>query len=338
MTLAAQDGAGGPVRADERRPSPLVQPTRLRRLQPTKLAYLIGPAAFVVIMLLMRFGYAARVSPWVWVGVFVAIPLVNVVADRFYSARPSGLSLHVRVASQVAAVTTAIYLTGWGPVLWAAYAFMALENVATGGSRVWRTTAVWSLVGMRSASSAIARGLVPLGADASAGGRTDRHGRVRPLLHHPDGRRHHGAEGGRRGNDLRLSEDRFRSLIQNSSDVTMILGDMSVFRYVSPGDQGPAAVRARRADRASGDRLRPSRRPRLRPPDCWAVEFESGQGTATLEFRMIRKDGTTRATSRRWSPTRRTGPRSPATSPTSGTSPSGRSSKHFWPTGRCTIP
>ena len=33
---------------------------------------------------------------------------------------------------------------------------------------------------------------------------------------------------------LRLSEDRFRSLIQNSSDVTMILGDKGVFRYVSP--------------------------------------------------------------------------------------------------------
>ena len=33
---------------------------------------------------------------------------------------------------------------------------------------------------------------------------------------------------------LRLSEDRFRSLIQNSSDVTMILGDSSEFRYVSP--------------------------------------------------------------------------------------------------------
>ncbi len=33
---------------------------------------------------------------------------------------------------------------------------------------------------------------------------------------------------------LRLSEDRFRSLIQNSSDVTMILGDASEFRYVSP--------------------------------------------------------------------------------------------------------
>ncbi len=81
MTLAAQDGAGGPVRAHERESSPRVESRR--RLNPTKLAYLIGPAAFVVIMLLMRFGYAARISPWVWVGVFVAIPLVNVVADRF---------------------------------------------------------------------------------------------------------------------------------------------------------------------------------------------------------------------------------------------------------------
>ena len=33
---------------------------------------------------------------------------------------------------------------------------------------------------------------------------------------------------------LLLSEDRFRSLIQNSSDVTMILSETGDFRYVSP--------------------------------------------------------------------------------------------------------
>src|ERR1700685_4187462 len=115
MTLASRDAASEPVRAWAGTPI-AVSLTARRRLNPTKLAYLIGPVAFGVILLLMRFGYAARVSPWVWVAVFIAIPVANVVADRFYAARPGRLSLDVRVVSQVVAVTVVIYLTGWGPV------------------------------------------------------------------------------------------------------------------------------------------------------------------------------------------------------------------------------
>ena len=48
---------------------------------------------------------------------------------------PNGLTLNLRVVSQVAAVTVVIYLTGWGPVLWGAYAFIVLESVARSGSR-----------------------------------------------------------------------------------------------------------------------------------------------------------------------------------------------------------
>ncbi len=33
---------------------------------------------------------------------------------------------------------------------------------------------------------------------------------------------------------VRLSEDRFRSLIQNSSDVTMIIDGNGIYRYLSP--------------------------------------------------------------------------------------------------------
>ena len=61
----------------------------------------------------------------------------------------------------MAAVTVAIYLTGWGPVLWAAYIFVALENMARAGSRVWRTTVVCSIVGMAVGQFALAQGWLP---------------------------------------------------------------------------------------------------------------------------------------------------------------------------------
>src|SRR5580704_11320387 len=119
-----------------------------RWLSPTKLAYLIGPLALAVVLVLTRFGYVARVSPWVWVGLFVGIAVVNWAADRFYDAHPGALSRDLRVISQAASVTVAIYLTGWGPVLWPAYFFIALENLARAGSRVWRTMVLCSFVGM----------------------------------------------------------------------------------------------------------------------------------------------------------------------------------------------
>jgi hypothetical protein len=81
-------------------------------LNPTKLAYLIAPVAFAVILLLMRFGYVAREHWWVWLSVFVAIVVVNLQVDRLYRARPNWVTLNLRVASQVVAVTVTIYLTG----------------------------------------------------------------------------------------------------------------------------------------------------------------------------------------------------------------------------------
>jgi hypothetical protein len=102
------------------------------RLSPKLLAYLMGPAAFVAILILMHLGYIARESAWVWLGVFVAIPLANVIVDRQYDTRPSAVTLNLRVMSQITAVTAVIFLSGWGPVLW---------GLAPGG---WWHSGVWS--------------------------------------------------------------------------------------------------------------------------------------------------------------------------------------------------
>ena len=62
-----------------------------------------------------------------------------------------------------------------------------------------------------------------------------------------------------------------------------------------PGHQGPPAVRAGGARRPPLDRLRAPRGPRYRPSKLLGGEISSHDpGTATLEFRMLRKDGTTR--------------------------------------------
>ena len=109
----------------------------------------------------MRFGYITHESVWLWLGVFIAVPTCNFVVDRLYERRPDTVSLNVRVAVQVAAVSAVIFLTGWGPVLWGAYAFIALEVIAKCGSRSWLSVAVWSLVGMAVGEMGIWMGWLP---------------------------------------------------------------------------------------------------------------------------------------------------------------------------------
>jgi diguanylate cyclase (GGDEF)-like protein/PAS domain S-box-containing protein len=299
MTLAVEDAAS--TSAGDGPEPPVRAPSPARRwLSPTELAYLIGPVAFAVVLLLMRFGYVTQVRWWVWLSVFVAIAVVNAAADRYYAVRPSRLSLNLRVVSQVVSVTVAIYLTGWGPVLWAAYIFIALENMARVGSRVWRSAVLSSLVGMAVGQFALARGWLPSELSRAEGASLTVMGAfvlffvIRMAGAIMEQNETAMAQKGEAETTLRLSEDRFRSLIQNSSDVTMILGEKGVFRYVSPAIKDllqyePEELLGRLSTEF------------VHREDIDAVvtmlgggDFQSGTGMATLEFRMLRKDGTTR--------------------------------------------
>jgi diguanylate cyclase (GGDEF)-like protein/PAS domain S-box-containing protein len=298
MAIAPHVEAGGPDGAADD-DSVQGRLTAEPRLNTTKLAYLIGPAALLTILLLMNLGFISRESPWEWVALFVAIPLVSLLADHYFEVRPSRVTLNARIASQVAAVTAVIYLTGWGPVLWGAYAFTALENMARGESAVWRTTALWSLSGMAVGQVCISQGWLPselthtqsgalavMGAFVlvfiirMAGATMEQKERVMAQKEVAEA-------------NLRLSEDRFRSLIQNSSDVTMILSETGEYRYVSPAvsellQYEPGQLVGLRAT----DFVHEDDRDRVR--QLLGADFQARPGTATLEFRMVRKDGTAR--------------------------------------------
>jgi diguanylate cyclase (GGDEF)-like protein/PAS domain S-box-containing protein len=299
MALASQDAADESARADGIEPPVRASSTARRRLNPTKLAYLIGPVAFAVIIVLMRFGYVAQVRWWVWLSLFIAIAVVNKAADRFYERRPGPLSLNLRVVSQVVACTLAIYLTGWGPVLWAAYVFIALENLARVGSRVWKVTIVWSLIGMAVAQFSLARGWLPSELKTSeAASLTVMGAFVLCFVIRMAGAIMEQNETAMEQKEvaeshLRMSEDRFRSLIQNSSDVTMILGEGSEFRYVSPAIKELLQYEPEElVGQISTDFVHPEDMDMVRR--LLGDEFQASPGTAALEFRMLRKDGTAR--------------------------------------------
>ena len=121
----------------------------------------MGPAAFVTLLILRRFGVIAREPVWTYVAVFVSIPVIALMTDYVYRRQPSRLHLHARVAVHVASVTVVIYMSGWGPMLVGAYAFVALENISHSSSKVWRVTTSWSLLGIAIGQIAIWRGWAP---------------------------------------------------------------------------------------------------------------------------------------------------------------------------------
>jgi len=266
--------------------------TTSRYLNPTTLGYLIGPIAFLAILSLMRFNFIVHSSAWIWLGIFIAVPVTNLLVDRAYATRPSQLTFHLRIIVQVASVSGVIYLTGWGPVLWGAYAFVALGDIASGGSWVWRPVVMWSFLGMTIGELCIFQGWLPSRLSSVQATALALMGAfilffvIRMAGATMEQKEESDAA-------VRRSEDRFRSLIQNSSDVTIIIDDEGIYRYVSPavvsllGYELQDLVGTRATDHIH--------------PDDWALvrrrldaDFQASTDTAVLEFRMLRKDGTVR--------------------------------------------
>jgi diguanylate cyclase (GGDEF)-like protein/PAS domain S-box-containing protein len=261
-------------------------------IDPGLLGYLMGPLAFAAILLLMRIGCITQESAWLWLGVFLAVPASNFVVDRIYDRRPDALSLNLRIAVQVAAVSAVIFLTGWGPVLWGAYAFIALEVIAKCGSRSWLSVTVWSLVGMAVGQVGIWMGWLP--SELTVGqsvALTTMGAFVLIFVIRMAGATMEQKEAAEVA--VRLSEDRFRSLIQNSSDVTMIIGPGGVFRYLSPSVEQLLGYRPDAlVGRLATDYVHPDDEEyvRLRLTE----ELQASSDTAVLEFSMVRRDGSRR--------------------------------------------
>ena len=203
------------------------------RLDPGLLAYMIGPPALLLVLVLEHFNLIASHSIWLWLGVFIATPLVSLLGDIAYRRNPNELRSNVQLATQVVTITAVIYLTGWGPVLIAAYSFGALVSISRNGPRRWRPALAWSLLGILIGQILIALSWAPT------------------FLSHDQAlavaimsafvlcfviRMTAAIMAKRETADasFRQSERRFRSLVQNSTDTTLVVAPDSTITYASP--------------------------------------------------------------------------------------------------------
>jgi diguanylate cyclase (GGDEF)-like protein/PAS domain S-box-containing protein len=266
-------------------------PARLR-LNPYVLGYLMGPAALVAILVLRHFGVVSREPVWLWLAVFVAIPVTSMAFEVLYRRHPSRLRMHARVACHAAAVTVVIYLSGWGPVLIGAFAFVALENVSHDGSGTWRVTALWSLVGVAVGQVAIWQGWAPSVLSVGKGEGLGLMGTfVLIFVIRMAGAAMQQKEEAELS--MRASEDRFRSLVQNSTDTTLVMGAGARITYASPAT---AALLGRDPESVVGlaatDLVHPEDRARVEAQ--LGALLQTVSVTEPIQFRMAHADGTYR--------------------------------------------
>jgi diguanylate cyclase len=114
-------------------------------LSPLVLAYVVGPLALVVLMVFRHFGLVARLPIWAYVAVIIGSGILSVLVEPWHAAPPGSIRLQARLGIHILTVTTVIYMVGWGPALGMAYAFVALQELQTGGSGMWPSVMGWSL-------------------------------------------------------------------------------------------------------------------------------------------------------------------------------------------------
>ncbi len=262
-------------------------------LNPYLLGYLMGPAAFLIIMALRRYGWVADEPVLLWLAVFIAIPSTSLLADLAYRRNASTVRLHVRIAVHTAAVVAVIYLSGWGPVLTGAFVFVALENLAHDGSRTWRITMVWSLVGIVAGQLLIEQGIFPsFLSDRNAQALALMGVFVLVFVIRMAGATMEKKEAAEAS--MRASEDRFRSLVQHASDTTLVIGEGARITYASPATIDllglePEAVIG--ADPMSF--VHPDERERVQLQLVERLQ-EQQSVIEAVEFRMAHGDGTWR--------------------------------------------
>jgi diguanylate cyclase (GGDEF)-like protein len=130
-------------------------------LSPLVLAYLVGPVALAILVVFRHFHLVAQLPLWAYAVAILGSGALSVAVEPWHQAPAGSSKRHLRLFIHLLAVTSVIYMTGWGPVLVMAYAFVALEEIQLWGAELWRPVLAWSLLGIAVGQVLVWFGLAP---------------------------------------------------------------------------------------------------------------------------------------------------------------------------------
>jgi len=200
----------------------------------TLVVYASVPLAVVAFWWLQRIGLLASTPYAVVFGLLLLTTASNLISNSWLARDPSSLlRLHVRVAVSALSTAAVLYSTGWGSILAIGYALGAAEMLGVAGARSWRPGLAWNLFAIAIGELAVSLGIAPTMLEArlahfvAAAGAT-----CLVLVGRILGTTAETAE--RAEDELRDSEEHFRSLVQHATDVIAVIDADGTVRYVSP--------------------------------------------------------------------------------------------------------
>lgn len=244
------------------------------------------------LLVLDSLGLVGDIEVWATAVMVVATTLAIYLAHRVWPANASPWGVHMRTAIGVLAVATVIYSTGWGPTLIFAFTVLFAVGIREFGSRIALPVTGWLLIATLGGQLAIALDFVPtvisepevhglaviavIGTILSFGFFAD----VARLQEKAEV-------------EVRRSEERFRSLVQNTSDVIAIVDADGKIRYLSPAVEEVLGFRPYElVDTLASELLDPD--DMARAADLQMEASENPGRMFTAQLRVKHRDGDTR--------------------------------------------
>jgi diguanylate cyclase (GGDEF)-like protein/PAS domain S-box-containing protein len=209
----------------------VTRPTWLRRVVTMAFEPLVS---LPVVALLHWYDLLGPAPLWLLLTLVFASGAVQQPAVQRRLAGATGRHLHRAVAVHFGLIGLLLYLSGWGPLLGITFAIVATMYLRDFGSAVWRPAAIWTVAIIVAGQVGIALGWVycylPTQTLTQVAGLLG--GQTGLFLIRAFGmsvRQRELAEA-----EVRRREERFRALVQDSSDVVSVLDRAGRTLYVSP--------------------------------------------------------------------------------------------------------
>lgn len=258
----------------------------------SRLLLFLIPLTFLVLGVMRHFGIIAIEPLWIYGVMFGVAGVCFGLFEVRVANEPTSVRLNAQMAVSALITTALIYVTGWGPALISVYATSAVLIIVRYGSSTWKTCVMWNLTGIALGQLAVELHIAPSklpvhDSDAIAAFAAVGFVAMMRIVAYESEQK----EAGR--HLLGVNEERYRSLVAHSSDLTLLLDASGTeICYASPAtttllQREPIDLIGKNPDMV----VHPDDRKRVMSSISEAL---SAHDLVRTEFRLVAADGSVR--------------------------------------------